>query len=89
MDIQDQYEVFLKKIVHDAEQRYIWYKKQMGELHKMKLDMDDPFNAWYKEFLREMKNSEEAWLNKSRDEVTFYRQGLNPPFCYPKKKDED
>lgn len=79
------YEELLRYIVRHSEERYIWYKKQLELIHKDKETWppNDEFTAWYKDWNRELKNREEAWLKLNREELEYYRQGMNPPFYYP------
>ena len=78
-------EEFLKHCVRFTEERYIWYKKQLEWVFKDKevWPPGEEFTEWYKELLREGKNREESDLKEIREELTYHRQGLNPPFCYP------
>lgn len=78
-------EEFLKHLIRFTEERYIWYKKQIEELHKSKdvWPPADEFTIWYKEELRWRKNYEESSLKELQIEMTHCKQGMNPPFCYP------
>ena len=81
-------EEHLKILIRNTEGRYIWYKKEIESLHKSKdiWPSDDAFTIWYKEFLREEKNSSESYLKELQIEMTHCKQGMNPPFCYPAYK---
>lgn len=78
-------EDFLKHLVRFSEERYIWYGKQLEWIHKDRevWPPDDEFTIWYKAWNKELKNNEEKWLKQNREELTYLRQGMNPPFCYP------
>lgn len=78
------YEENLKILIRNTEDRYIWYKKEIESLFKNKniWPVDDNFTIWYKEFLREEKNLSESHLKELQIEMTHFRQGMNPPFCY-------
>ncbi len=78
----------LKYCIKNTEERYISYKKMLEGIFKDKVNfpIGDEFVDWYKELLREGKNEEEGYLKKLQLEITNLRQGMNPPFCYPKYK---
>lgn len=78
-------EDFLKHLVRFSEERYIWYGKQLEWIYKDKeiWPPDDEFTKWYKAWIKELESSEQKWLRTNREELTYLRQGLNPPFCYP------
>jgi len=71
-------EQHLKKLVRNSEERFEDWKQLLTEFHKLKLN-----NEEYKEILRDGKNSEESWLKSFREELTYHRQGMNPPSFYP------
>lgn len=77
-------EVFLKHLIKFTEERYISYKKMLEDVFKDKVSFPpgDEFTEWYKELLREGKNREEGLLKDLREEIEYFRQGMNPPFCY-------
>lgn len=68
----------LKQLVKNAEERIVSWKALLADCHKSKIDSE-----WYKEMLRDGKNSDEMSLKNMREELTYFNQGLNPPFCYP------
>lgn len=78
------HEEFLKELVRSEEDRYISYKKMLEDTfkHKESFPAGDELSEWYKELLREGKNSSESRLKYLREELTDYRQGLNPAFLY-------
>lgn len=78
------HEGFLKELVRQEEDRYISYKKMLEDTfkHKESFPVGDELSEWYKELLREGKNSSESRLKHLREELTDYRQGMNPSFCY-------
>lgn len=78
------HEGFLKELVRQEEDRYISYKKMLEDTfkHKESFPAGDELSEWYKELLREGKNSSESTLKHLREELTDYRQGLNPAFLY-------
>jgi hypothetical protein len=86
-------EEHLKNLVRSYEERYISYKKLLEDIFKNKsfFPDGDEFVEWYKELLREGKNSSESSLKEFREELTDFRQGMNPPFCYTsyKRKNKD
>ena len=63
------------QLITNSELRLASYKLLLSQ----RFDLE-----WFRDSLRESKNSEEAWLSKLREERTFEKQGLNPPFCYEK-----
>lgn len=74
---------FLKILIHNTEERYLWYRDELAKTFKDKDtwpagDLTD----WYKEHLKEMKNSQASKLKILKEEITNIRQGLNPPYCY-------
>lgn len=81
-------ETFLKNLVRNEEDRYISYKKMLEETFKFKdaFPVGDELSEWYKNLLREEKNISESRLKKLREELTDYRQGLNPSFLYNVRK---
>ncbi len=83
-------EEFLKHLIKFTEERYIWYKNQLGEVFKDKSSFPpgDETVEWYKENLREEKNSNEINLKHLRLEIEHLRQGLNPPYFYKSYKRE-
>lgn len=68
----------LKLLVKNAEERIISWKELLADCNKNKINSD-----WYKDMLRECKNSDEKFLKQIREELTNYNQSLNPSFCYP------
>jgi hypothetical protein len=74
----------LKILIKNCEERFIWYKKELENLHKDKehYNPESEWTKWFKEHLRECKNDEEINLKEHREEQTYLRQGLNPPYCY-------
>lgn len=70
-------EQHLKKLVRNSEERFEEWKQLLTQFHKLKLNDEE-----YKEILRDGKNSEESWLKNCREELTYYRQGMNPPSFY-------
>jgi len=78
------YEEELRGLIRRSEERFIWYKKQLGIVFQDKVSFppDDELTEWYKEFLRENKNREEQWLKANQEEILYFRQGMNPPYLY-------
>lgn len=78
------YEEQLRELVRNAEERYISYGKMLEDVFKDKVNFPsgEEFTEWYKELLREGKNTSESWLKGLREELTYFRQGLNPPSFY-------
>lgn len=60
------------------------YKVMLGGLFK---DKDTDYPDWYKDQLREMKVAHEKELKKVVFAQKYLRDGLNPPFSYPKSED--
>lgn len=79
------YELYLKELVKLTENRYIEYTKMLEDNYKDKINFPpkDELSIWYKELLKEEKKQSEINLKSLREELTYYRQGLNPPYCYP------
>jgi len=50
-------------------------------------DKETEYPDWYKDLLREMKTHHERALKTVVFEQKYLRDGLNPPFCYPKSDD--
>jgi len=69
----------LKARIRNCEERFISYKKMLEDVHRDKAAFppDDPFVIWHKDSLRESKNQEEKWLDRLREERTYY-PGLTP-----------
>lgn len=59
------------------------HKKALGDLFKNK-DIDYP--EWYKDLLRDLKTSHEKTLKEIVFAHGYLKEGLNPPFCYPKSE---
>ena len=72
------YQESLKYFIKRAEERIVDWKQQLADFHKEKLTDEE-----YKNILRDGKNWDETWLKKLREELTYFNQGLNPPYCYP------
>ena len=83
----DTHEEHLKLMVKGSETRFLDYKKLLESTFKSKAEFVDA--DWYKDLLRESKNSEEIRLKELRQEITDLRQGLNPEYCYPKYKKQE
>jgi len=84
-------EELLKYLIKSTEERYIWYKKSIEDLYKNREsyeagDWKIEFMVWFKDHLREMKNSEESRLKELRVEIEHCRSGLNPPGMYTRYK---
>ena len=75
---------YIKTLIKHAEDRMIDYKKQLEEIGKNKELRQCEDVAWYKEILRELKNSDESWLKKLIEEKRYFNEGMNPPFMYNK-----
>jgi hypothetical protein len=77
-------EEILRHLIRFAEERYISYKNMLESMFKNKdsFPPGDEFTEWYKELLREGKNREEGFLKELRMEMEYFRQGMNPPYCY-------
>jgi len=71
------YEQSLRYFIRNLEERIVFYKKLLEDRIE---------DVWLKDTVRNSKNSEEAYLKELREELTYYRQGLNPPYCYLKLK---
>jgi hypothetical protein len=88
MNIDDMMELpwvdALKIMVKNAEERYVWYKKELETVFKDKVNFpaDDPFSIWLKNHLRETKNDEERNLKHLTEQYKHEREGLNPPSFY-------
>lgn len=80
-----QYEESLKQSVRFYEATYIDYTKMLELMFRDRTNFlsADEFTIWYKDLLREGKNSSKIHMEQAREELTYYRQELNPPFCYP------
>jgi len=57
------------------------YKVMLGGLFK---DKNTDYPDWYKDLLREGKTSHERTLKELVLNQKYLREGLNPPYCYPK-----
>lgn len=80
---------FLKYLIKNTEARYIDYTKMLADLFKNKdLYAGEHFD-WYKDTLRDNKNSEEKALKSLRLELEHLRHGMNPPFCYVSYKSKE
>jgi len=55
---------FISGLITNSQDRLVWYKNQLQEVHKFK----DLYPDWYKEFLRDLKNSETTWLKSLQEE---------------------
>jgi len=55
---------FISKLINNSQERFVWYKNQLQEVHKHK----DLYPEWYKEYLRDCKNSESSWLKSLQEE---------------------
>jgi hypothetical protein len=55
---------FISKFINNSQQRVVWYKNQLQEVHIHK----DLYPDWYKELLREWKNTEMNWLKSLQEE---------------------
>jgi len=77
-------EVVIKHYIKFTEERYISYKKLLEEVYKDKetFPPGDEFVIWFKEHLREMKNSEESSLKKLHLELKY---GGELPFWLKEK----
>lgn len=80
-----EYHTHLKNLVRNNEDRYIDSKKQLEDLFKSSKSYTKEDLDWLKEFWRESKNTAESELKQNQKELTYYNQGMNPPFCYPYK----
>lgn len=80
-----EYEKSLINIIKSSENRFIWYKQQLEFIFKNKeiYNPTDDFVVWYRNFLRDEKNESEKSLKSYKEELTYYRQELNPPSFYP------
>lgn len=88
MEVNKEYEDQLRELVRNAEYRYISYKQMLDDLFRGKSNfiVGDELIEWYKELLREGKNTAESDLKTLREELTDFRQGLNPSFLYTSYK---
>jgi hypothetical protein len=79
-----EYEDGLKRSIRIYENLAIDYSKMLEGLFKDKIvfSPEQEVTVWYKAYLREEKNSVDKYLKELREELTNYRQGLNPPYCY-------
>jgi hypothetical protein len=73
-----------KKLVRNAEERYIWYKKEVENVYKDKVSFppDEELVIWYKQHLREMKTVEEGWMKENIKTLNYLKEGLDYPFLY-------
>lgn len=55
---------FLAGLIFNSQERFVWYKSQLQEVHKNANLYED----WYRELLRELKNTEIAWLKSLQEE---------------------
>jgi len=60
----------ISRFINASQERVVWYKKQMETVHKEK---DIYTEEWYKDFLRDTKNSEMVWL-KSLQEESYWTE---------------
>lgn len=68
----------LKYLIKRAEERVQEWKRMLGDCHKAGIEDEE-----YKDILRYGKNLDEKILKELREEITYFNQGLNPPYCYP------
>lgn len=75
-------------MINEIEIRHTNYKKLLEEINRDKVNFPpaDELVAWYKELVRDFKNSNEKWLKKLVTERAYENQGLNPPNYYPYDK---
>ena len=87
MENEDLYSV--KRFIAPAEERIKSYKQMQADLFKNKKDYEgnEEFFEWFREHLREMKNLEERGLKYLVHCRKYEKEGLNPPFCYPKTQE--
>lgn len=64
---------FLSGLINRSQERFVWYKEQLAEVHKHK----DLYPDWYREFLRDCKNRESLWLKNLQEEAMWVSQGFN------------
>ena len=55
---------FISGLITNSQERLVWYKTQLQEVYMSK----DLYPDWYKEFLRDLKNSETVWLKSLQEE---------------------
>ena len=74
----------LKTLIKNTEDRVTSYKEliEMVSCDKLTFNPNDELVIWYKQHLREEKNSNQIWLKKLVEEKTHENQGLNPPYLY-------
>ena len=64
---------FISKLINSSQERVVWHKTQMQEVYKGK----ELYPEWYKEWLRELKNSEMIWLKSLQDESYWVEVDMN------------
>lgn len=77
-------EDWLKFLVKNCENRYIWYRYELVIVYKDKevWPPDASFTTEWKAHLKYMRNIEEKCMKDYREDLTHLRQGLNPPSYY-------
>ena len=55
---------FISELIHNSQLRLVWYKLQLQECYQA----NEIYPDWYKEWLRELKNSETIWSKKLQEE---------------------
>ncbi len=60
----DEIRKFVSKLINNSDERIHWYDNQLKQIYKEK----DLYPDWYKDFLREMKNTESGWMKNLQKE---------------------
>ena len=55
---------FISRLINSSQERIVWYKKQLEDVYRSK----ELYPDWYKEFLRDCKNTEMNWLKSLQEE---------------------
>ncbi len=73
-----------KQAIKFYESMYISYKKMLEDMFKNRASFPpgDEFTEWYKNELREGKNSAEAHLKDAHEIYKYFKEGLNHPALY-------
>lgn len=78
------YELFLKQLFINAQNRYVWAKNELEATFKDRVNFPpaEPLSLEYKEMLKDIKKDEEKMMKTLETELQFERENLNPPFYY-------
>jgi hypothetical protein len=64
---------FIANLINNAQQRFVWYKAQLMEVHKNM----DVYPQWYLNELKELRTREANWLKGLQEEAYWIGQGMD------------